>query len=455
MRGTEYEKLVRRFYSLQKRGMRFSLDGTKTLLKKVGRPERQFSSVLVAGTNGKGSTCSFVASILRAAGYRVGLYTSPHLIDFRERVRVSGCNISRDEARELLKFLVPVAEKGGHSFFETITALAFRYFRDKKVESVVAEVGLGGRLDSTNVLNPLVSIITGIAVEHSDILGSTLRAIATEKAGIMRKARPVATGARGVALEAISETAESLGSSLRVVGRDIRLRSRLVSRAGTVFSAALVSAPDLHVRGNARSVCATPGDSCRGGTRWTDLYLRLRGKYQIRNAGCALLACLSLRNHGFTIDEEAVEAGLRDAEWPGRLEEWGGRPLVLFDVAHNPQSGAALSEALATIYRGMRVIAVVGMVQDKDQKGFLKRLLPGVSHAVFTQASTPRALPARELKNRMPTGFRNWIVRDTVVHALEEAFSLAADDELVCVTGSFYTVGEAMNCLGIGVRESL
>jgi dihydrofolate synthase/folylpolyglutamate synthase len=460
MRGTEYDRLVSRFYSLQKRGMKLSLDGTRTLLKKVGKPERHFSSLLVAGTNGKGSTCSLIASILRTAGYDIGLYTSPHLVDFRERIRISGRCIGEGDAHELLKFLVPVAEKGGYSFFETITALAFRHFRDENVELVVAEVGLGGRLDSTNVLSPLVSVITGIAIEHSDILGSTLRAIATEKGGIVRKGRPVVTGAHGVALETIDEISASLGSRLFVVGKDVRLRSRFTSRAGTVFSASGPAVSSLSVCGNTQSGDAQsgntqPGDAHRGTTHWTDLYLRLRGKYQIKNAGSAILACWNLRNCGFTISQEAVEVGLRNAEWPGRLEEWGWKPLVLFDVAHNPQAGAVLSEALATIYRGKAVIAVVGMVEDKNHKEFLKRLLPRVRHVVFTQASTPRALSAHELKNRMPSGFSRWSVRDSVPQALDRAFSLAGDDELVCVTGSFYTVGEAMNCLGIGVRESI
>jgi dihydrofolate synthase/folylpolyglutamate synthase len=450
MRGAEYERLVRRFYSLQKRGMKFSLDGTRTLLKKIGTPERHFSSVLVGGTNGKGSTCSLIASVIKSAGYDVGLYTSPHLIDFRERIRISGKCISKDDAYELLRFLVPIAEKGGYSFFETITALAFRHFKDKNVELVVAEVGLGGRLDSTNVLSPLVSVITGIAIEHRHILGNSLRAIATEKAGIARKGRPIVTASRGAALETIRTMSASLGSRLFVLGRDLALRSRFVSRAGTVFSAS----GDIQFD-NAQSGAARLIDVRLGGTRTIDLYLRLRGKYQIRNAGCALLACSNLRNYGFKISRAAVETGLRDAEWPGRLEEWGWRPLVLFDVAHNPQAGAALSEALATIYRGKRVVAVVGMVEDKDHREYLKRLLPRVRHVVFTQASNPRALPAHELRDRMPLAFSRWSVRERVPQALEEAFSIAHDDELVCVTGSFYTVGEAMNCLGIDFRESI
>lgn len=450
MRGAEYERLVRRFFSLEKRGMKLSLDGTRSLLKKIGKPERNFFSVLVGGTNGKGSTCSLIASIARAAGYRVGLYTSPHLIDFRERIRISGECIDKNDARELLRFLVPIAEKGGYSFFETVTALAFRHFKDKNVELVVAEVGLGGRLDSTNVLSPLVSVITGIDIEHSHILGASLRAIATEKAGIARKGRPIVTGSQGVALETIRRISASLGSRLFVVGKDVGLRSRFVSRAGTVFSASGNVQFDNAQSDDPRSALVH-----RGNTRTIDLYLRLRGKHQIRNAGCALLACSNLRNYGFKIRREAVETGLRDAEWPGRLEEWGWRPLVLFDVAHNPQAGAVLSEALATIYRGKRVVAVVGMVEDKDHRKFLKRLLPRVRHVVFTQASTPRAFPAHELKDRMPSGFSRWSVREGLRQALEEAFSIADDDELVCVTGSFYTVGEAMDCLGIDVRESI
>ena len=440
MRGTEYERLVKRFYSLQKRGMKLSLDGTRALLRKVGRPEKHLPCVLVGGTNGKGSACSLISSVLKASGYSTGLYTSPHLIDFRERIRISGECVSKNEAHELLKFLVPVAEREGNSFFETITALALRHFKDRDVDIVVAEVGLGGRLDSTNVLSPLVSIITGIAVEHRHILGHTLRTIACEKAGIMRRKRPVVTAAQGTALDAIRGVSELLDSQLFVVGKDLELRTRIVSRAGTVFSA---------------SVAVFPGFSKQYKTEWPDLYLGLRGRYQVRNAGCAILTCWKLRDSGFSVSDEAIERGLRDADWPGRLEERGTHPLVLFDVAHNPQAAAALAEALATIYRERKVVAVIGMVDDKDHRAFLRRLLPRVRHAVFTQARTPRALPARELARRAPVAVRGRSVRDSLPRAIEEAFRIAGDDELVCVTGSFYTVGEAMTCLGIGIKESI
>lgn len=434
MRRAEYERLLRRFYSLQKRGMRLNLGGTRTILKKVGDPQKRISSVLVGGTNGKGSTSALIASVLKAAGYRTGLFTSPHLLDFRERIRVSGECIPRDEACDLLKSIVPMAEKGGHSFFETMTALAFRHFRDRDVRFIVAEVGLGGRLDSTNVLNPRVSVITGIAVEHSHILGSRLRSIATEKAGIMRRGRPVVTAATGAGLERLEEVSAALGSRLLRVGRDIRLRSRLLSRAGTVFAS--------HENSGAYS-------------RSRNLFLGLRGRFQVKNAGCAILACSCLRDAGFHIGDDSLQAGLRDARWPGRLEEWGWNPVFLFDVAHNPQAAGRLIEALNTIYEGKEIITVVGMVAEKNHRAFLKKLAGRAKHIVFTQASCPRALPARELKERMPAEFASWSLREGIPQALEEALSLAQNDELVCVTGSFYTVGEAMSCLGIRVSERI
>ncbi|KPJ61618.1 MAG: hypothetical protein AMJ46_00520 [Latescibacteria bacterium DG_63] len=434
MRNANYEQLLKRLYSLQKRGMKLNLGGTRAILKKVGNPHKGISSVLVGGTNGKGSTSSFVASVLKAAGHRVGLLTSPHLIDFRERIRVSGECIPKEEAYDLLKFLVPEAETGGHSFFETMTALAFRHFRDQGVDFIVAEVGLGGRLDSTNVLSPGVSVITGIAIEHSRILGSTLSLIATEKAGIMRKGRPTVTAATGVGLKRLEEISEKLGSRLLRVGKDVRLRARFLSRAGTVFT--------IHGDGGAYA-------------RPRNLFLGLRGKFQIRNASCAILACSALRDAGFSIGDDALEAGLRNTQWPGRLEEWGRNPVVLFDVAHNPQAASQLADAMDTIYSGKEIIAVVGMVAEKDHRAFLRRLVGRVKHLVFTQASCSRALSARELKERAPSGVASWSVRKSVPLAIEEALSRAQNDELVCVTGSFYTVGEAMSCLGVGVRESI
>ncbi len=434
MRGAKYNQLLQRFYSLQKRGMKLNLDGTRAILRKVGNPQRRISSVLVGGTNGKGSTAAFVSSILKAAGHRTGLLTSPHLIDFQERIRVSGECIPVEETYELLRFLVPKAERDGHSFFETMTALAFRYFRDRDVRFIVAEVGLGGRLDSTNILNPRVSVITGIAIEHSRILGSTLSLIAAEKAGIMRRGRPVVTAATGAGLNKLEEVAGALGSRLLRVGRDIRVRSRLLSRAGTVFS----------IYG--------PG---AGNSRPKHLFLGLRGRFQIRNAGCAILACSELNRQGISVGHEVVEAGLRDAHLPGRLEEWGGNPVFLFDVAHNPQAAGQLVEAMNSIYGGKDIVAVVGMVAEKDHRAFLKRLAKRVRHIVFTQATTPRAIPPRELSVRMPSGYASCSIEEKIPRAIGEAVSMARNDELVCVTGSFYTVGEAMSCLGIDVKERI
>jgi dihydrofolate synthase/folylpolyglutamate synthase len=434
MRTGKYEQLLNRLYSLQRRGMRLDLEGTRAILKRVGHPQRRISSVLIGGTNGKGSTSSLLASILTAAGYRVGLLTSPHLIDFRERIRISGVCIPKTEAHELLRSIVPMAEDEGHSFFETMTAIAFRHFRNRGVDFIVAEVGLGGRLDSTNVLNPQVSVITGIAMEHRHILGPTLGAIAREKAGIMRKKRPVVTAATGAGLKRLEEIAGTLGSPLLRVGKDVKLRSRFLSRAGTVFSS------------YGRDGAAQPAKN---------LFLALRGRFQIRNAGCAILACTGLRSSGFRIPDDAIESGLRDARWPGRLEEWGRDPLFLFDVAHNPQAAGQLVEAMDTVYGGRGIVAVVGMVTEKDHRAFLRKLAARVRHIVFTQASSPRALPATELKQRLPSGRIGWSTRHTVPQAIREAVSLVRNDELVCVTGSFYTVGESMSYLGIGVTEKI
>jgi dihydrofolate synthase/folylpolyglutamate synthase len=455
--------------------MRLTLDGTRSLLRRLGNPEKGFRSILVGGTNGKGSTCSFISSVLHSSGYTVGLYTSPHLVDFRERIRVSGGCIPREHALELLGTVVPMGERWGHSFFETLTAAAFKYFGDLKVPLVVSEVGLGGRLDSTNVLSPLVSVVTGVSVEHSHILGRTLPTIATEKAGIMRRGRPTVTAARGVALEALDVEAERIGAKLLKVGRDLRLEEILVSRAGSVFSAGLAPGPASGKTGGA----ARTGAASRPGTA-DDYFVALRGRFQVRNAGCAILTASCLGDLGLLVKDSAVKRGLEKAQWPGRLDEWGWKPALLFDVAHNPEAAANLSEALSTLYVDREVVAVIGMVQDKDHAGFLRRLLPRVRHTVFTQASCDRALPAGRLKDRVPKGIemreaksvkrtvgdgrpraggrgrvRTWSIAPSVAEAVDAAISIAGNDELVCVTGSFYTVGEAMNCLGIGVKESI
>ncbi len=414
-----YSATVQFLYGLQQHGIKLGLETIRALLTRVGEPHRRYPILHIGGTNGKGSTAAMTAAMLQAAGYRVGLYTSPHLIDFRERVRVNGAMIPEARVSRLVEMLRGVAEPDlAPTFFEFTTALAFQYFCECRVEVAVLEVGLGGRFDATNVVEPLATAITTIGLDHEAYLGSTLDAIAFEKAGIVKPAVPVVLGRleaspRGV----IEQRASAVGAPVYGLDRE------------------------FHCHGTSAADCRYVGMAAQ----YDHLSAPLQGRFQLDNLACALALIELTRERGLVVPEAAVRSGLQHVAWEGRLDIVGDAPTVMLDGAHNPAAAAVLAEYLADWRRARpdaRISLIVGMMRDKHPREFLAPLLPQVDRLILTQADLPRASTGSELRLLLRDCAPSAEVAPTPADALASAKRSAAPSDLICVTGSLMLVGE-------------
>ncbi len=407
----------------------FSLARMRRLLDVLGNPHQQLKAVQVAGTKGKGSTCAMLASMLRACGYTVGLYTSPHLIDLRERITIDGTMISYNEVAEIFKLIAAKEKVLGATpptFFEIMTATALRYFADQAVDVAVLETGLGGRLDCTTVVDPLVSGITHISYDHMNILGETLPEIAREKAGIFKKDIPSLTVAQEPEVaEVLKSTAEAVGAPLETTGEEIDFSYR--------FEANRELGP--HTR-----VCLTTPTS-----RFEHLPVPLRGEHQAYNCGLALAMLDKLRSHGFNLPEEKVIEGLAATELHGRMEQVWDQPRVLIDGAHNAHSIQALIRSLGAHISYDSLVMIFGCGQDKDVPGMLKQVSLGADKIIFTRAkSNPRAVEPEELQTKFNEISGKMVqTASTFKDALKLAASAVSREDLIIITGSFYLAGEA------------
>lgn len=420
-----YAELIGELFPRLSGGIRWGLERTEHLLGAVGDPQRAFRSLHVGGTNGKGSVSATLASVLRAAGHRVGLYTSPHLCSFRERIQVDGAPISEAALLAAAARLWPVIEREGASFFEATTALAFLCFAEAGIETAVVEVGLGGRLDSTNVIDPELVVLTNVAIDHVDYLGGTLEAIAAEKAGIIKSGVPVVTGERAAAtLDIFRHQAAAVGAPLFRLD-EASVSGIEISLAGTRFRL----------------------DS----ETWGELELQtpLIGAHQAWNTALAVSA-LELLSAESRPGLEALDHGIAGVRWPGRLQreriegqEW------IFDVAHNPAGVAALLGALEELPLARPLVAVAGILSDKDWVGMLSPLAERMDALILTVPPTAPAGrvwdPERALRALPPRRAR--VIRD-FPGALEGA-RVAARGGTILVTGSFHTVGDALSALGL------
>jgi dihydrofolate synthase/folylpolyglutamate synthase len=420
------------------------LDRMRALLALLGNPQERLRILHVAGSKGKGSTSAMLASILRQAGYRIGLFTSPHLCRVEERVQVDGTPITRDELTALLTDLRPVVEgldasrksgTGGITFFEVATAVGLLHFVRRRVETAVIEVGLGGRFDSTNVCRPLVAVITSISFDHTQQLGKTLGRIAMEKAGIVKSGRPVVSGVRTLeAREVIERICRERGAPLRQLGVDFHYRYEPGRITATGHQASRVAV--------------------RSGRRQGPVMeLALVGEHQAANAAVAVAVVEDLRRQGLIVPDAAVAAGLASVRWPARLEIMAGRPLVLLDCAHNVASAEALVETLQTSLTPpagdgdtpapRRHLLFAGS-SDKDLAGMLRVLTPHFSDLYLTKfANSPRAVPpdvlaeiARQTANVPAT------VWPSAAAAWRAARAAAGPADLICITGSVFLAGE-------------
>ncbi len=410
---------------------RFKLDRTIALMKALGDPHKEFRSVHIAGTKGKGSVATMTASCLEACGYTVGLYTSPHLVDVRERVLLNGAMMSTGEFAGLVDRVADAAKKvetrhGPCTFFELMTAVAFLRFAEQAIDIAVLEVGLGGRLDCTNVVTPEISAITAIGKDHTQILGDTTEEIAREKAGIFKKGVPAITVDQPKpVLEALRQSAEAAGAPLAVLGKDIE------------FSFRFEASPDL---GPHRRVCVA---SSRTG--FEHLAVPLPGEHQAHNCGLALAILDRLREKGFETPEPAVARGLARTRVPGRMELAWTKPRILLDVAHNEDSIASLIKAIGGHVPYDSMVMIFGCSADKDLDGMLAKVALGADKVIFTRATnSPRAADPKELQRRfVAMSGKMTQVAETLPDALNLAARAVSRGDLICVTGSFYIVGEA------------
>jgi dihydrofolate synthase/folylpolyglutamate synthase len=398
------------------RAARWRLGRMRALLGLMDDPDRGMTVVLIAGTKGKGSTAAFVASILHSGGVRAGLFTSPHLQIFRERVRVDGAMLSDAEFERAIDRLRPIVTRlrrahptaGDPTTFELTLALALRAFAEHRCAVAVVEVGLGGRLDATNALDPAVSVLTPVSHDHTAILGRSLATIAAEKAGILRAGRPAVIAGQRPAADA------AIRRACRAVGADCR------------------SVPAL------RRIAE----------------VALSGAHQRENAAVALCAARALATTGVAIPERAYADGLGRAVWPGRFERVPGRPAIILDSAHNDASAVALARALRAERRGRPIVLVVGINTDKDARAVLRPLARIASVIVATRSSNPRAAEPADVARTATRATRRPVdVAPDVGAALAIARTRAGADGLVCVTGSLALAGEARTALGLAPAE--
>jgi dihydrofolate synthase/folylpolyglutamate synthase len=401
------------------RGWDLSLDRMRAVLALRGHPERALAAIHVAGTNGKGSTAAMLEACLRAGGRRTGLYTSPHLVDLAERIRAGGHMIPRPvvvEAVGALRAALAEAELV-LTHFEFLTVLAFEWFARIGVEAAVIEVGLGGRLDATNVITPVCSVVTSIGIDHEAFLGDTIEAIAAEKAGIVKAGVPVCIG------RLVPEAAAVVGARAAALGAPLR-------RAG----------PD--------GLLARAGDGCvfhAGGVAWENLRLRLRGAFQQENAELALLALATVQDR-WPLSGEAVRAGLGSVVWPGRLAIVRERPLVVLDGAHNPAAVEALVAELPALLGRRPTTLVMAAMQDKAWSVELDRLLPHVAEVIVTRVGRRAEDPHRIAA--AVAGRRPVLVSEHPRKAVRSAIERAGAEGAVLVTGSLFLVGEIYAALG-------
>lgn len=405
---------LERLYGIKCVNIRLGLGPITRLLDRFNNPFTAYKTILIGGTNGKGSIAAMVASVLSHGGFRVGLYTSPHLIDIRERIKVNDAMISPQEMEEYIK---EVKEQTTEdiTYFEYLTAVALLYFCRKNVDIAVLEVGMGGRLDATNVVTPLVSVISNISLDHGEYLGDCLEKIAREKGGIIKDGGVCITAVKQKSVfDIIANICRDRRAELIKVGREIkvkRLGSGLFSYKG--------------VRKN-----------------YGHLVCLLKGGHQIENAAVALGVMETIAMKGFAVNADAVFTGIRDVRWEGRLEVLQHAPMLIVDGAHNAGGVSALSKTLKEDFSYKKLILIFGVLNDKDHRAMLKKLGPLADRLIITRPDMERSLPpevivpvARHYNNRIE-------VAENSHEALKRALSIADSDDLICVTGSLYLVGE-------------
>jgi dihydrofolate synthase / folylpolyglutamate synthase len=486
-----YSETVNYLYNLQKYGIKFGLDNISRLMSALDNPHRSFLSVHVAGTNGKGSTSAIIASILKTAGFKVGLFTSPHIISFTERIRVNGEEITENEVIELAEEIKDIVVHLGDflpTFFEVVTTMALLYFKRKKVDIAVIEVGMGGRLDATNIITPEISIITNISYDHKEFLGDTLKEIAHEKAGIIKKGVPVAASYQeSEAMKVIEQKAIEKNSELYIYGRDFSSILKREDISGicfdyssgdsfTINNLVLPLAGEHQMQNASVAIKAvellskklTSDFSFPASNKNLHLYSSLSPTPPINPEGFRDSPLVGEGDHRFlnTTPHHFIRKGFEDVRWPGRLEIIKEDPPMLIDGAHNPAAAMALSKALKKNFpeKNKRIILVLGIMGDKDARGIMEPLLPLASEIILTAPAYSRSASPEKLAGIAASlGFFDVRIAPTMKDAVEMATEIGLSDKrqglgnlphnpspapLILITGSFYTIGEAKEVLG-------
>jgi len=416
-----YEELVSWLYGLQKFGIKFGLSKTSKLLKAFGNPHLGQRYIHIAGTNGKGSVGAMLESIVMKSGLKVGFYSSPHLVSFTERFRIDRECIRKEQAASLIRELKGViSQEDPPTFFELTTAMALIFFFRNHVDLGIIEVGMGGRLDATNVITPLVSIITSIGLEHREFLGNTIIDIAKEKGGIIKKGIDVVTAVDQPSVVSLFESlCRERGAPFWRVGHDVRYRRQ---------PSGLLGYYGLE-------------------KRFKNLELGLRGRFQHRNAALALLTVEILKGKGLVISDEAIRSGLADPIWHGRLEEVSSNPTIILDGAHNPSAMRSLAHSIGNDFDFRQLILVFGVMEDKDISNILREIVPLADRVIYTRPTYYRAANPHCVMD-MAKGFgKAGEVQFPLSTAIEKARDLADKRDLILITGSLFTVGEAKSYL--------
>jgi dihydrofolate synthase/folylpolyglutamate synthase len=422
-----YKESLDWLYSFERFGIKLGLERIKHITKKLNNPHKNYKTIHVAGTNGKGSVCKVIASILIESGYKTGVYTSPHIQRFSERITIDNKEISDEKIVSLVEKIKPIVDEmiknnDPPTFFEIVTAMAFQYFSDENVDFAVVEVGLGGTYDATNIVEPIVSVITNVSLEHTDVLGKTIKEIALQKAGIIKDNVPVVTAAENDVLDVIKKVAKEHKASVNVVNRKMWVRTSFNS-SGQEFQIKGTLA-DYHVK--------TP----------------MLGNHQGENIALAIVTVENLQINGVYIPEASIIDGVAKATNPGRLEIVKNDPIILLDGAHNPAGMKVLKDALED-FEHDKLILVIGILSDKDINSMLSIIVPIADVIVLTKSHNNRACEPSKLNEIIEkAGYKKKVViKDQIPDAVKYAESIAKKNDLVCVTGSLFTVGETREYL--------
>ncbi len=424
----DFEETLDWLYGFQKFGIKLGLERINHIVKELGNPQKKYKVIHVGGTNGKGSVCKFLESIISCSGYKVGSYTSPHLQHISERITICNNRITEDELIALVKKIKPIVDgmlekENVPTFFEVFTAISYQYFSDKNVDFAVVEVGLGGRYDATNIVNPIISIITNVSLDHQNILGKKIEDITFEKAGIIKENIPVITASKDRSLKIIEEVAKEKNAPISII--NARNWKRLNSSINTQEFLIKVFLKDYSVRTS------------------------MMGEHQGENIALALFAIEKLKMDGTYIADTSIIKGIGKTINPGRMEIVSYKPLVLMDGAHNQTGIQKIVNALKNDFEYDKLIIVIGILSDKDVKSMMSMIVPIADYIVATRPDNSRSLNPSKLKEIIEKlDYKNEvIVKDHIPDAVEYSKSIAKENDLICITGSLFTVGEARDYL--------